>query len=87
MYDMHCTGTENVSLMMIEVTRVKSAPQNLLVSDGRGKIVFATSSVAEILGYSHNQILTMDIVRLMPSPFNQLHVSWLKVGTSCPQMV
>jgi hypothetical protein len=53
----------------------------LLVTDGKGRINFATSQLAGLLGYSSAKVLTdgMNLAGLLPLPYSQLHSGFMKV--------
>jgi hypothetical protein len=53
----------------------------LLVTDAKGRIHFATSQLAGMIGYSP-KVLTdgMNLAGLLPLPYSQLHSGFMKVG-------
>jgi hypothetical protein len=67
-------------LYALEFNRTDSGTSSVLVMDTNARIMFASSDAASILGYTPAQLMTMDGTQLMPSPFNALHATWLKVG-------
>jgi PAS domain S-box-containing protein len=55
--------------------------------DGRGKVVYSNSAMATMLGYTPSQIKAQDITTLLPRPFGQLHLKWMRVRphSTCPR--
>jgi PAS domain S-box-containing protein len=66
------------------VVRRTSEAVPLLVTDQRGKVVHATSALAQLLGYSKAQLVTMELTDLLPPPYAQLHKAWVQVRTTRP---
>jgi hypothetical protein len=60
---------------------------NLLVTSQKGAIVYATSPLAKMLGYPVKTLTTMQVRSLMPQPYSDLHVGWLKVGAQASNML
>lgn len=53
----------------------------VMATDTKGRIQFATSQMAEMLGYSVKTMTTgMNINSLLPPPYAQLHSSFMKVS-------
>jgi hypothetical protein len=54
----------------------------VMVTDAKGRIQFATTQLASMVGYSA-KVLTdgMNIAGLLPPPYSQLHPGYMKVGT------
>lgn len=53
----------------------------MLVADAKGRINFATSQLAAMLGYSVNTLTEgMNISMMMQPPYSQLHTAYFKVG-------
>jgi hypothetical protein len=50
-----------------------------MVTDHKGRIIYVTSKLAELLGSSAKGLLRTDFSRLMAQPFMQLHSKWMKV--------
>jgi hypothetical protein len=66
-------------MFVLDVRQQAKAIPGLLVTDSGGKIMFATSVVAGILGYEAGQLLGSNISKLMSPPFSHLHGGWMKV--------
>jgi nitrogen-specific signal transduction histidine kinase len=56
--------------------------EHLMVTDHKGRIVYVTSKLAELLGSTAKGLLRTDFSRLMAQPFMQLHSKWMKVRRS-----
>jgi hypothetical protein len=56
-----------------------------MVTDHKGRIIYVTSKLAELLGSNAKALLRTDFSRLMAQPFMQLHSKWMKVreGGGC----
>ena len=55
------------------------------MTDHKGHLVYITSSLGQMLGYSQKQLARFDLSKLMPQPFSTLHYKWMKVraATGC----
>lgn len=51
----------------------------MLVVDGKGRIVYANTPLATLLGYKLPLLRSKDLAALMPPPYDVLHGKWLKV--------
>jgi hypothetical protein len=66
-------GTDTQRIFVINIRRRNTMSDALMVTDHKGRITFAVS-----LGYSVKQMKKMDLNKLMPQPFSELHAAWLK---------
>ena len=71
-------GTDTQRIFVINIRRRSTMSDALMVTDHKGRITFATTSLAVSLGYSVKQMKKMDLNKLMPQPFSELHAAWLK---------
>lgn len=53
--------------------------QKMMVIDARGKLVYATSTLAAMLGTKVASLTKMTLPQLIPAPSAQLHAAWMKV--------
>jgi hypothetical protein len=67
---------------VLEFTRTDTSyASNLMVTDNKGAITFATSVVASMLGYSVRDVVgKLNVTNLMEAPFGQLHTTWMKAS-------
>eukprot|EP00879_Flechtneria_rotunda_P013062 GHRR01013642.1.p1 GENE.GHRR01013642.1~~GHRR01013642.1.p1 ORF type:complete len:1083 (+),score=308.01 GHRR01013642.1:2122-5370(+) len=61
---------------------VESAP--IMVLDHKGRIVYATDRLANMLGHSVTNMYKMDLNALLPQPYCQMHAAWFKDLTHKP---
>lgn len=68
--------------MLAQVLNIRclTDSQRLMVVDSHGKIQYATSTLAALVGTKVTALTQMHIQALMPSPTAQLHKGWVKVG-------
>ena len=78
-------GTDTQRIFVINIRRRNTMLDALMVTDHKGRITFATTSLAVSLGYSVKQMKKMDLNKLMPQPFSELHTAWLKVCATAGQ--
>eukprot|EP00882_Tetradesmus_deserticola_P031440 GHRQ01035550.1.p2 GENE.GHRQ01035550.1~~GHRQ01035550.1.p2 ORF type:complete len:113 (+),score=55.54 GHRQ01035550.1:50-388(+) len=73
-------GTDDQRLLVVKL-RCMSDSLALLVTDAKGRICFATSQLAGMLGYNA-KVLTdgMNLAGLLPLPYSQLHSGFMKVS-------
>jgi PAS domain S-box-containing protein len=71
-------GTDTQRMFVINIRRRNTMSDALMVTDHKGRITFATTSLAVSLGCSVKQMKKMDLNKLMPQPFSELHAAWLK---------
>lgn len=58
----------------------------LMVVDRRGRIPFATTQLASLLGFPLRSLINMELANLIPAPYGQLHAGFLKVRPACAQL-
>lgn len=51
-----------------------------MITHTRGRLIYATSKLAALLGYDPREIEGLDFSRLMAQPFAQLHGRWMDVS-------
>lgn len=66
---------------MVQVLRVRSLneAQRLMVVDERLRIVYATDTLAKLLGTSVSALTELSLTQLIPPPVAQLHKRWITV--------
>ena len=52
-----------------------AAPDAMIIVDEAGTVCFANRQVSSLFGYSHDQVIGMDIEQLMPERFRRRHVA------------
>ena len=50
-----------------------------MVVDHRGRIAFATTQLASMLGWPQKTLTTMEVASIIPQPYSQLHAGFMKV--------
>lgn len=48
----------------------------------RGRVIYATTALASLLGFEAKSLIGSDFGKLMAQPFAQLHGKWIKVRQS-----
>ncbi|KAF8055488.1 tmcC [Scenedesmus sp. PABB004] len=77
-------GTEEQRILVIHL-RCSADGLALLVTDAKGRITFATSQLAAMLGYSARTLADgMNLAGLLPPPHSQLHAAHMKDLSSQP---
>eukprot|EP00882_Tetradesmus_deserticola_P012829 GHRQ01013596.1.p1 GENE.GHRQ01013596.1~~GHRQ01013596.1.p1 ORF type:complete len:183 (+),score=76.59 GHRQ01013596.1:521-1069(+) len=72
-------GTDAQRLLVASIRKCSSSDsEHLMVTDHKGRIIYLTSKLAELLGSSPKGLLRTDFSRLMAQPFSQLHSKWMK---------
>lgn len=71
-------GTEDQRILVMQVKCLADS-MSMMVADHRGRIAFVTSKLCQMLGYSVKTLTNMDLQAILPPPFAQLHVGWMKV--------
>ncbi|GAX73193.1 hypothetical protein CEUSTIGMA_g646.t1 [Chlamydomonas eustigma] len=71
-------GTEANRILVYNIKRKQSGADLMFASDAKGKIVYSTTGVAEMLSYNHKKLHGMNMQKLIAQPFAQLHSSWMK---------
>jgi PAS domain S-box-containing protein len=71
------TGSDTQRLLILNLKRVGPAPLALTI-DQKGKVLYATSSFCNLLGYNRKQIMHKALTDILPQPFSQLHHHWVK---------
>lgn len=72
-----CDALTRVCLLQ---ARVLSDAAAVMVLDHKGRIKYATSKLATMLGYSASSLTKMELNALLPQPYCQMHSAWFKVG-------
>lgn len=67
--------------ILVMVMRCISDSLALMVTDAKGRIGFATSNLATMLGYNVRSLSDggMNLNALLPLPYSQLHAGYMKV--------
>jgi transcriptional regulator with PAS, ATPase and Fis domain len=73
-------GTDAQRLLVATIRKCSATDsEHLMVTDHKGRIIYVTSKLAELLGSSAKGLLRTDFSRLMAQPFMQMHSKWMKV--------
>jgi hypothetical protein len=72
-------GTDAQRLLVATIRKCAGDSDHLMVTDHKGRIIYVTSKLAELLGSTPKALLRTDFARLMAQPFMQLHSKWMKV--------
>jgi hypothetical protein len=78
-------GGSDEHVILVLVLRCLSDSLALMVTDAKGRITFANSQLATLLGYNARTLTDgMNMSSLLPPPYAQIHGSFMKVGVgSC----
>eukprot|EP00775_Hariotina_reticulata_P003515 gene3515-3785_t len=77
-------GSDQVKLLMISM-RCLTDTLSMMVTDPRGRIVFATTQLAKMVGQNVKAMTEgMNMASLLPPPYSQLHPIFMKEPTSKP---
>lgn len=71
-------GTEEQRILMINIKCLTDS-MLIMVVDQRGRIVHASSHLAQLLGYPAKTLAEMHLSAILSPPFGQLHTGWIKV--------
>jgi hypothetical protein len=80
------SGTESQRLYVLVLKRIGPPPLALTINPN-GQIMYATTSLCTLLGYNSKQLLNKSFSVLLPAPWSQLHMRWLKVCVSEARLV
>lgn len=72
-------GTESQRILVLSMRRKQPGGEYLMVTDARGRISYATSHLAALVGHSPKAMKNMDVCRLIPQPMGLLHGGLFKV--------
>eukprot|EP00877_Chromochloris_zofingiensis_P009836 jgi/Chrzof1/5105/Cz15g11180.t1 len=75
-------GTEDQRILVFNIRCLSATSNLLMVLDQRGKLTYATSQLADAVGYPVKTLSRMDVKAIVPSPYTQLHDIWMKVMLS-----
>jgi hypothetical protein len=76
-------GSDANPVIILNIRKGPDEPSSsLMVTDNRGRVHYATSSAAELLGLSPRQLIHTNIARFIPYPFNCLHQNLMQVRGS-----
>ena len=51
---------------------------NMMVVDAKGRIMYMNNDLCIMLGLTPKQAAKMDLSKIMPPPYSQLHYRWMK---------
>jgi len=74
-------GSESHRLLVGWMRRLEE-PRVMLAVDHKGRLVYANTGLATMLGFKLASLMTRDFCSLLPSPYNVLHSKWLKVSAA-----
>lgn len=72
-------GSEN-HRMLVAVVKPREEARMMLAVDYKGRITFANTQLAALLGYKLPLLKTKELAALLAPPYDVLHSKWLKVG-------
>lgn len=73
---------------MILHARVLTESEAVMVVDHKGRILFATDKLANLLGHPMAKLTKLELNNLIPQPICQMHGAWFKVRADyCSYMV
>lgn len=74
-------GGSDDHVILIIVLRCLTDSLSLMVTDAKGRISFANSQLAQLLGYNARTLTDgMNMAALLPPPYAQIHAGYMKVG-------
>lgn len=79
-------GTDSQRLFVVNMRKAEGGADHLMVVDGRGRVQYATSHLADLLGTTPKAMVKQEFCKFMAQPFQQLHTRWMKVrclGWTC----
>eukprot|EP00775_Hariotina_reticulata_P001355 gene1355-1696_t len=77
-------GSDQVKLLIISM-RCLTDTLAMMVTDSKGRIEFATTQLAKMVGYNVKAMTEgMNMAGLLPPPYSQLHPSYMKALNSQP---
>jgi hypothetical protein len=59
--------------------KAEGGGDHLMVVDGKGRVQYATSHLADLLGTTPKAMVKQEFCKFMAQPFQQLHTRWMKV--------
>lgn len=71
-------GSESQRLLIAWLKRLEE-PRMMAAVDHKGRLAYANSQLATMLGYKLPALRAKEFCALLPSPYNILHAKWLKV--------
>jgi hypothetical protein len=72
-------GTEEQRLLLLNIRCLTDA-MSLMVVDHKARIVYATSELAQTLGYPSKTLTELSLANIIPPPYAQLHAGFMKVS-------
>lgn len=73
-------GSEEQRLLVLSIHCLTDA-MALMVVDHKGRIVYATTELAQMLGYPMKTLTELGLANIIPAPYAQLHPAYMKVST------
>ncbi|GAB4819670.1 hypothetical protein N2152v2_006716 [Parachlorella kessleri] len=72
-------GTENVTILVLELSNVGNAFTGLItVSKATGRITYANASFSDLVGVPADQLIKMRLHEILAEPYAMLHQRWIK---------
>jgi hypothetical protein len=72
-------GTDTQRLFVANLRKRDEGDDYVLVADRKGRIVYVTNQLAQLLGHPVKQMVKMEFCKFMAQPFQQLHTKWMRV--------
>ena len=70
-------GSSSQRLLVALIQRLEEG-RLMMAIDHKGRLAYANTALASLLGYKLPALRAKDIFSLMPPPFNMMHIKWLK---------
>ena len=70
-------GTVEQRILIVNI-RCLTDSLSLMVVDHKGRVSYASTQLATMLGYPVKALSGMTLAAIVPPPFSQLHASWMK---------
>ncbi|KAI8467685.1 MAG: hypothetical protein J3K34DRAFT_523567 [Monoraphidium minutum] len=76
------TVCETILVLNIQAATLAGA---MMAVDNKGRIVYATTQLGVMLGYSARQVAAMELSAIIPPPYSQMHAGFMKeLGNTPP---
>ena len=80
--DAAATGTDTQRLFVANLKKRDEGDDYVIVADHKGRVVYVTNLLAQLLGYPVKEMIKMEFCKFMAQPFQQLHTKWMRVSDS-----
>lgn len=73
-------GTDDQRLLVVKMHRLAETAA-MAAFDAKGRVIYANTPLASMLGYQLRALRDKDISQLLPPPYGTLHLRWIKVAS------